>query len=61
MNQERPNSITNLLCRKAFWEQMERNEKRGIALPITEMKADLPSNLRRVLCTDSLRNLFHHS
>ncbi len=49
MNQERPNSISNLLRRKTFWKQMEGNEKRGIALPITEMKADLPSNLQRVL------------
>ena len=61
MNQERPDSISNLLRRKTFWKQMERNEKRSIALPITEVKSDLPSNLPRVLCTDSLRNLFHHS
>lgn len=49
MNQELPDSISNLLRRKTFWKQMERNEKRGIALPVAEVKSDLPSNLRRVL------------
>lgn len=49
MNQERPDSISNLLRRKTFWKQMEGNQKRSIHLPITKMKADLPSNLRRVL------------
>ena len=58
MNEEPDNALPDLLIREPFWKKAQCDKKYGIAVPVHQVKADLPPFFRNLFFDDPSATAF---